>query len=90
MRKLIMLMALVSVFVAFARDYDWTFDKSARTADDIEISTSRTESNAEALTVFAPLAESGEPGNLDSRQSFAERFGDFVYWYRKGLFMLVR
>lgn len=90
MRKLITLMALVSVCVAFARDYDWTFDKSARTADDIEVSTSWTEANAEALTVFAPLAEPGEPGNLDTRQSFAERFGDFVYWYRKGLYLWLR
>ena len=53
--------------VALGDDYDWNYDKTARTAADDEVSSVGSLANGAAVLVPLAVAGAGDAGDLDSR-----------------------
>lgn len=76
--------------VALGDDYDWNYDKTARTAADDEVSSVGSLANGAAVLVPLAVAGAGDAGDLDSRWRASFLFDGFTYLHVRGFFLMIR
>ncbi len=76
--------------VALGDDYDWNYDKTARTSADEDVSSVGSLANGAAVPVPMAVSDAGDAGNLDSRWRASFLFDGFTYFYIRGFFLMIR
>ena len=76
--------------VVLGDDYDWNYDKTARTAADDEVSSVGSLANGTAVPVPLAVADAGDAGDLDSRWRASFLFDGFTYLHVRGFFLMIR
>lgn len=80
----------MAVGVVLGDDYDWNYDKTARTAADDEVSSVGSLANDAAVPVPLAVADVGDAGDLDSRWRASFLFDGFTYLRVQGFFLMIR